>query len=958
MNSLVRRVILLSAIVALPAMAFAQEAVLTGTITDQTGGVLPGVTVTAVNEETGNTFPTVTDGRGIYRIPVRIGRYTITAELQGFNKVTRTAVPLLVGQTATINLQMSPSTLQETVTVTGEAPLLEISTSQIGGNIDARQMQDIPIQGRDWTSLALLAPGNRTTQMGDTPVQDRADVREYQLNMDGQQVTQQMGIGGQPLYSRDAIAEFQFISNRFDATQGRSSGVQVNAVTKSGTNQLSGVFNGTFRNSDWNAADHVLDRVLPFSNQDVSVAIGGPIMRDRLHYFGNYEYDRTPKTSIWNTPFPAFNISLNGKRLKQIGGGRLDYQISSRTRVMGKIGIAEDDDPFGDGSATQHPASTNSQDRKNHDYLGQLTQVLSSRAVNEVKVGFSDWNVFQGNLTHWSKHWANNIGVTDGHPRIQMVGLTIGGNQNAPRIRDQNSYMARDDLSLSYDARGRHDLKSGFEYVYMHEFTRNCRNCMGQIDARLAPIPAAVMQAIFPDPFNADTWNLNALSPYTRRFTLGISDTFRTPFNIPKVAAWGQDDWHLTTRLTLNLGLRYDVILNSWANDADVPPILSPGRPNDTNNIQPRLGFAYQLNDQTVIRGGGGRYFADVLSNMHMWTYGNQTIASVQVNNDGRPDFASNPFNGPKPTTAQAFANFCDVNNGARGCLTRSLQELAPPPPYDQVQNSWQGSLGFQRQFGAVTALDVDYVYNGSRNEKVIQENVNVSFDPRTGEPLPFSNAATRPYPLFGTISVTPYMGWSNYHALQTSLTKRFSNRWQGSLTYTLGVLRNAIPKPMSGASIVTFDVPPDLGDEYTLAGTDQRHRLVFNGIWQPVGGLQVSGVYFYGSGERDQIEAGNLNRDVGEWAVYRYRANGTIIPRDSFVGDPIHRVDLRLQQRVPLAGRLSASGILEVFNLFDRANYGTYVLDESSGAFLQPDQNSNLAYVARTLQLGFRISF
>jgi hypothetical protein len=950
--------ILLCAIVALPAMAFAQEAVLTGTITDQTGAVLPGVTITAVNEETGNTFPTVTDGSGIYRMPVRIGRYTITAELQGFNKVTRTAVPLLVGQTATVNLQMAPSALQETVTVTGEAPLLEISTSQIGGNIDARQMQDIPIQGRDWTSLALLAPGNRTTQMGDTPVQDRADVREYQLNMDGQQVTQQMGIGGQPLYSRDAIAEFQFISNRFDATQGRSSGVQVNAVSKSGTNQLSGIFDGTFRNSDWNAADHVLDRVLPFSNQDVSVAIGGPVMRDRLHYFGNYEYDRTPKTSIWNTPFPAFNISLTGKRLKQIGGGRVDYQISSRTRLMGKIGIAEDDDPFGDGSATQHPASTNSQDRKNHEYLGQLTHVLSNRAVNEVKAGFSDWNVFQGNLTHWSNHWAQNIGVTEGHPRIQMVGMTIAGNQNAPRIRDQNSYMARDDLSLSYDARGRHDLKSGFEYIYMHEFTRNCRNCMGQIDARLAPIPPALMQAIFPDPFNADTWNLNALSPYTRRFTLGISDTFRTPFNVPKLAGWAQDDWHVTNRLTLNLGLRYDLILNSWANDADVPPILSPGRPNDTNNIQPRLGFAYQLNDQTVIRGGAGRYFADVLSNMHMWTYGNQTIASVQVNNDGRPDFASNPFNGPKPTASQAFANFCDVNNGKPGCLTRSLQELAPPPPYDKIQNSWQSSIGFQRQFGSVTALDVDYVYNGSRNEKVIQENVNVSFDPRTGEPLPYSNAATRPYPLFGTISVTPYMGWSNYHALQTSVTKRFSNRWQGSLTYTLGVLRNAVPKPMSGATIVPFDVPPDLGNEYTLAGTDQRHRLVFNGIWQPIGGLQVSGVYFYGSGERDQIEAGNLNRDVGEWAVYRYRANGTVIPRDSFVGDPIHRVDLRVQQRVPLAGRLSASGILEVFNLFNRANYGTYVLDESSRAFLQPDQNSNLAYVARTLQLGFRLTF
>src|SRR5512132_4573564 len=117
-----------------------------------------------------------------------------------------------------------------------------------------------PVQGRDWMSLALLAPGNRTTAMGGAPVQDRTagrDLREFQLNLDGQQVTGQLGPGGQPRYSRDSIAEFQFISNRFDATQGRSSGVQVNAITKSGTNMLSGVFHTNFQSSRFNAPDPV-----------------------------------------------------------------------------------------------------------------------------------------------------------------------------------------------------------------------------------------------------------------------------------------------------------------------------------------------------------------------------------------------------------------------------------------------------------------------------------------------------------------------------------------------------------------------------------------------------------------------------------------------------------------------------------------------------------------------------
>jgi hypothetical protein len=327
------------------------------------------------------------------------------------------------------------------------------------------------------------------------------------------------------------------------------------------------------------------------------------------------------------------------------------------------------------------------------------------------------------------------------------------------------------------------------------------------------------------------------------------------------------------------------------------------------------------------------------------------------VNNDGRPDFVTNPFNGPRPTAAQAFANFCDVNNRP-GCLTRGLQELAPPPPYDQVQNSWQSSIGFQRQIGSVAAFEMDYVSNRSRNEKVIQENVNVSFDPRTGNPLPYSNAATRPYPAFGIISVTPYMGWSNYHGLQSAFTKRFSNRWQGAVTYTLSWLKNATPRPLSGTRIVDFDVPADLGNEYTYAENDQRHRLVFNGIFQPGFGFQVSGVYFYGSGERGQITAGDLNRDLGAWAVERLREDGSIIPRNSFVGDPIHRLDVRLQERIPLGGRVSVDGIFEVFNVFDRGNFGSYDLDESSRTFLQPQQNTDLAYAPRTLQLGFRLTF
>src|SRR4029453_8196954 len=150
MTGLIRRVLLIAAILAMPMAALAQEAVLTGTVTDATGGVLPGVTVTVVHEASGNRFVAVTDERGVYRIPARVGAYQIAAELQGFATAQRSNIELLVGQTLVINLQMEPSGVAETVTVSGEAPLINVATSQLGGNIDPQQVQELPVQGRNW----------------------------------------------------------------------------------------------------------------------------------------------------------------------------------------------------------------------------------------------------------------------------------------------------------------------------------------------------------------------------------------------------------------------------------------------------------------------------------------------------------------------------------------------------------------------------------------------------------------------------------------------------------------------------------------------------------------------------------------------------------------------------------------------------------------------------------------
>jgi hypothetical protein len=894
-----------------------------------------------------------------------VGGYQLVAELQGFTSVTRAGLQLLVGQAASVDLQMTPSTVQETVTVTAEAPLLNVTTSSLGGNIDPQQVQELPVQGRNWMALAMLAPGSRMTNPDDTtPIANRGaagDIRQYQFNLDGQQVTSEMGFGNQPRYSQDSIGEFQYISNRFDATMGRSAAVQVVAVSRSGTNRLSGSVRSNFRHTRFNAENPVLNRVVPIDNQQFAFTAGGPIIRDRLHYFGHFEYEREPRTSIWNTPYPLFNVDLKGNETVKMGGGRVDYQLSPSMRLMGKVTDAERWQPFGAGN-NQHPAATGSTAETNREYLAQFTHVLSNRALNEVKVGKTRWIFRNANLTTWSNHWQKGIGVTTGSPRITFTGFSIVGNNFYPRHGAQDNWSFRDDFTFSYEARGRHDLKAGFDTVITIDDGNNCQACMGVIDARNVAnglaIPAPEqLQAWFPDPWNADTWNLAAISPWVRSYSVGVGD-YATHDVRPQYAGWLQDDWQFSRNLTLNLGVRYDLNVNGSGNEYAVPPFVDAGRPNDINNLQPRAGFAYKIGDSTVVRGGSGIYFSSTLQIDTYFMAQITRLAVIQINNDGRANFAADPFNGrPLPTLDEANQQFCHVRN-VPGCLRRSMQELVAPEEYStHLGRTWQSSIGVQRQLGNTIAVEADYVYSQGRNEKEVVENMNLTYNPVTGVNYPFSDIARRAYPDYGAISMVVREGWSSYHALQTAVTKRLSNRWQGSATYTLSGLWDAMPRAFSGTQPVPFETLPDLGGEFTLSASDLRHRTVFNGIWQVGRGFQVSGIYFIAAGQRAQtIYGGDLRNIAGvgggeTLARQRLRPDGTVVPRNDFTQPTRQRVDLRLQQRFTL-GRFAIDGIAEVFNLANSPNW-TIETTESSRQFGQAIQAE-----FRRAQFGFRMTF
>ena len=946
---------LLGAGLAWPRLAHAQEATVNGTVTDTTGGVLPGVTVTAVNTATGNTFLGVTDERGSFRVQVRVGRHKLTIELSGFGTVAQ-EFEALVGQVLTMNAQLAPSTVQETVTVTGEAPLIQTTSSTLAGNIDPRQTADLPAIGGNWLELALLAPGNRSN--GADPNTPTARNRfDMQLNIDGQQVTNNGRAGAaNPRVTSEAVGEFQFVASRWDASQGRSNGVLVNAVTKSGTNTAVGSVSGIFRSDRFNAPDFIQDRVLPYSNKRFNGTAGGPILRDRAHYFSFYERESEPSTITFNSVYPSFNIDQERGVKEWNGGARLDFQVGGQQHLMVRGTKWRRTDPAYSAlnGAVSHPSAQGYSTASSDTVFATFSQVLSNRALNEIKGGFTGGVERNRSVVEWSGHpQAVLAGVTNGAPRINFNGYSFGNNNtNWPQTLGQQVLSIRDDFSYSFNKGGRHDVKVGGEYLNVFFYLYNCRPCVGIYDASTSRPPANIQQLIpvWNDP---NTWNLNALNPLIRSYQIGIGE-FGGEARRDTVAGWIQDDWQATARLTFNLGLRYDLQPNSFANFVEVFPIIKGGRSDDMTNFGPRAGVAYAVNDRTVIRGGAGKYFGQVVNNLTSFSLSAQTTYVAQVTNDGRADFATNPFNGPTPTLAQLRRSGIDQSSAT-----------AIATPFMKMPYSWSSSIGFQRQLSGTMALTSDFNFVGARKERLTLNNLNLSYNPATGLNYPSTDRARRPIPGWGLTQVSVNTGRSNYRGLETAFTKRLSNKYQYSATYTLAGLWDDDPQPYAldctretaeswcTMGPVPFAVASDLGGEYGLATSDQRHRAVFNGIWELPVGFQVSGLYFYGSGARYATTSGGDRRATGTAVGSRLRADGTIVPRNTFVGESIHRVDFRLSKTFPV-GHARIEGMLDAFNMLNHRNHNIYVVNETNAQYGQPTDGA----LARRLQLGFRATF
>ena len=957
--------LVMGALLLAPTVSHAQEAVLSGTVTDTTGGVLPGVVVTAVHDATGNSFEAVTDEAGGYRLSVRIGTYRVRLELPGFASLERTGLQLQVGQQAVVNLQMSPATLQESVTVTGEAPLVNVTQSNLGSTVSSEQVENLPLNGRNWVDLTLLSAGSKQNFVAETPG------ASFQLNVDGQQVTQLIATSfGQPRFSKDTIAEFEVITNRFDARQGRSTGMQVNAITKSGTNVGAGTVSGYFRDDRFNAKDHIQKRVLPYANQQFSTTYGGPIIQDRFHYFANFEYEREPYVRTYNSPYPSFNIDQPGTRTDKKGGVRLDYQFSPRTRLTVRANVQRSFDPLDArwSGGNLHPSSATGVPKESESIANRLTHVIGDRAVNELAVNWMRYHWKTQPVVNWPNHPLAPYGKTNGSPTILLRGYRVGQQHGrSPQILTEKGPSVRNDFQIAFNKAGRHDLNVGGEFVYSDQPIFLGINSNGTLDLQAGPAPAN-LESLFPVWNDISTWNLNALSPLARFYSLAVGD-FESNNPITSLAGWAQDDWTMG-KLTMNLGVRYDIIKGTYGEERGFDPWLAPNRPLDKNNVQPRVGFAYGINDRTVARGGWGLFYGGGTGAAHAY-YTETQIINVQVNNDGRPDFASNPFNGPIPTYDQVLA---------RGAL-RSLF-LTLPSDHPEIPYAHQASIGLQRQFGSVMSLSTDIVYSDER-QSLTQMDINLAYNPVTGANYSFQDQTRRPNRGWGNVNMNQHVPKGGEDlGLQVELNKRMSSNWQASLGYSLSGAwdyqyppvreaagcKFALTNPSPG--VFTCDAPvtlhPVLAYEHFRAG-DQTHRLTFNGIWQLPMGFQASGLYFFADNGKqtpisgvDVLGIGGGGGPVTPTSPTpgRLRANDSLIERNSFNRSDLHRVDVRLMKRFNVSSRMAIEGTAEVFNLFNYENYNSFVTNESARNFGAANFDSNIAFQPRTMQFGLRVTF
>lgn len=935
-------VVVVCAFLLWPENGLAQQASIVGTIVDESKAVLPGVTVTVTQVDTGRQFMNISNENGGYRmVGLPAGRYDVQADLPGFAATVLKGIELLVGQNATVPLTMKVATLDQAVTVSEETPLLDTQQAQVAGNVDTRQMQDIPIAGRNWQQLATLVKGITANTITTRPgvAQDSA----FLLNLDGQNITNAASLSnffGQPLINRDAIAEYQIVTNLFDVTMGQSTGVQVQAISKSGTNTLHGSLYGYFRDSNLNAADKYTQQVLPYENQQVGGTVGGPIIKDKAMYFLSYEGERSPNTIILTPaalPGQLFRLPTETDLRKPLA--KFDFQLSPKDHLSVRWGYSRS---FNNNSTSSVPSAAISQLFSSNFITASWSRASSTSLLQEFKLNYFYY--------HWKYAAADfvpsSISTTQTYA---FPGLSLGTPSNGLQTWSEAFISPRYDLAWH---KGKHDIKIGAESRLGKDYGAYYKGLRGTLRFSRLPSDAGTR---FPASAALDPtqWNFTGLDSTATQFEITYA---RDPsFNVPRpmISGWIGDNWKALSKLSFNFGVRYDV---AWR-DLDPPRVTPTSIPittgyapfgtqdvgfkngiRDLRDVAPRFGLAWNPRSDLVIHGGTGLYFAGVGEQpTDHQLYNSSNFVTMTFLNDGQPGWIADPTRGV--TAAQVLG----------GRVTPPAQTPIIIAQDFKMPYSWQSAIGFQKQLTAFTGFDADLVYNSGRRLDS-QRDPNLFYDPATGlnkNPLTFG----RPNPAYGAIHLDESHGRSNYLALATSFTRKYHRNFQMGVTYTLMFYKNDTGQGSSGYSAMqlnTFNILTDWGRSADF----QRNTLRLNGIWMLPKGFSMSAYWAFGSPNPSFQTTTNV--DPLGISSTRVRRDLSIIPRNNYYSDNFQTLDLHLAKDVRLGERFRVTGVVELFNAYNYQQFRYNTL-ETSATF---GQRNGTASPPRTGQLGVKLWF
>jgi hypothetical protein len=891
-----------------PSMVGAQSGTgqIGGQIKDEQDAVLPGVTMTLLNEATGVQRTTITDGEGRYRFPaLGPGRYTVRAELQGFSKQEVTGVEMTIGLELVQDLTLKVQSLQESVIVTGVTPVVDTTKSEVAGVVTQFQIETLPINSRQYLSLALLLPG---TSLDATrsffPTVNVGGSMTFNSTgnvVDG--VINNFAEDGEPRQNlpEDAVQEFKVSNMQFKAEFGLATGGIVQVVTKSGTNQFTGDAFEYFRAKTLNARNAFESEKPAFRRHQYGGALGGPIRRNRAHFFGSIERTSVDESFTVRTGLPQFYSSVEGTFPKPFDRdlyfARGDVQISNTQNAFGRFAREDETSICSScGGTTAARAGFDQETPRRSVVLGH-TWVRGTHQLNDFRFQFA-------NAAYYiAPHATKVFTQTGAFPPERMNRLSRGYSfpsltwgSSFDELGPEARWQVKDTYAMT---RSGHDVKFGVDYSYMPYQEENTGNILGSYSFRDDQY------------FNPDDPRSLANLQGGQTFTASIPP-INTQHPTKYYVGFVQDDWKIRANVTLNLGLRYERLYGSANEDLDpsifpIPiPYIDVSVRGDKNNWGPRAGLAWDVGGKgdTIVRGGYGMYYGHVRILGNINEFRNYQRFTINITNPSYPD----PYQGRDPLSfiTSGPANITVVAN-------------------DYVQPySNQFNAGVSHHLFRDYAVHVDAVYTHTNHDRK-------TLDINARDPV----SRLRPNPTFARVDRNESTAELKYRAIYAKFEKRFSHRTQYLASYTYTNSRDNGP---GSRYLDPFDLLLDWGP----SNGERRHALVASGsvllpwdvtlgaVWTLRSELPWSataGTDLNGDGFNTDLVPGTTrnagSRTLTLDAVDAWRAqNGRgPIAESQIDSSRVTLADVRVSKAIRFAKETRVDLLAQAFNIFNTKN-------------------------------------